>query len=165
MMRSTTLYIIVLCVLLAACNNTQQTEAPPSSSTPGNTRVPLATTPAADASVPTLTTLNIQVTPVIMRNVPTATPACTGTPRTRLTIGNRAQVSPEDETPLNVRSGPSTEFRILGRLTVLERFLILEGPECGGDYVWYQVRSDNGLEGWIAEGVGNLYFVEPYPPG
>jgi len=164
-MRPTALYLFAFLLLATACNTAQGTATSPPSLEPEDTPMPIATQQTTVTNAPTLMALDIVVTPFIAENIATATPACVGTPRTRLIVGNRAQVSPEDDTPLNVRSGPSTEFRILGRLTVLERFFVLEGPECGGEYVWYQVRSDDGLEGWIAEGIGNLYFVEPYPPG
>jgi len=149
----------IMC-LVAGCDTAAETAVP---AEPSSTVAP--TQPAAVTVAITPPTLIINITPIIQGNRPTATPACASLPRTRLVIGNRAQVSDDDETPLNVRSGPSTEFRILGRLNVMERFLVISGPECSSEYVWYQVRSDSGLEGWIAEGVPGLYFVEPYPPG
>jgi len=77
----------------------------------------------------------------------------------------RGRVMEDDLRPLNVRSGPSTDYRILGRLETSEVFLVVDGPECGGEYVWYLVeKTDGSLRGWIAEGESDFYYVEPYFP-
>lgn len=39
-------------------------------------------------------------------------------------------------------------------------FDILDGPVCSGGYNWYQV-SYNGLTGWVTEGYGGSYWLEP----
>lgn len=71
----------------------------------------------------------------------------------------------DDPRPINVRNGPGTDERILGRIEINELFLVLEGPVCADDYAWYRIRSRNGLEGWLAEGDRVNYYVEPYMPG
>ena len=53
----------------------------------------------------------------------------------------------KDEVRLNVRTGPGTQFRILGSLTTGDSVEIL-----GRGDGWTQVRARGGLEGWIPEG-------------
>ncbi|MDN3650428.1 TIGR04211 family SH3 domain-containing protein [Reinekea marina] len=47
---------------------------------------------------------------------------------------------------VNVRTGPSNEFRVLKTVQSGTRMEVLEKPE-DGDF--YRVRTENGLEGWI----------------
>ena len=39
-------------------------------------------------------------------------------------------------------------------------FDILDGPVCSGPHYWYQVEY-NGLVGWVTEGMGSEYWLEP----
>ncbi len=56
--------------------------------------------------------------------------------------------------PLNLRSGPGTQFRILASATPGDRLSVLER----GDG-WTKVRDGEGKTGWIAEG-----YLEPDAP-
>jgi len=56
--------------------------------------------------------------------------------------------------PLNLRSGPGTEFRILGVAKPGDRLEILER----GDG-WTQVRTPDAKQGWMAAG-----YLDPTPP-
>lgn len=56
--------------------------------------------------------------------------------------------------PLNIRSGPSTEYRILATTLPGERVEILESTER-----WTKVRKPEGTEGWIAAG-----YLDPTAP-
>ena len=58
------------------------------------------------------------------------------------------------EIRLNVRSGPGTEFRILGGVATGDGLSILTR----GDG-WTQVKLSNDIQGWIPEG-----YLEPQPP-
>lgn len=109
--------------------------------------------------------VEILVTPLVTDSLARSTPPCVGAAQSRMVVGERGRVTDNDERPLNIRSGPGTEFRIVGRLEVLDVFDVLAGPECGTDYVWYRIRRSDGLEGWVAEGVPGLDFIEPYLPG
>lgn len=154
------LLIATICACLAACESLQAThtaESPPPSLT--STAIPDTPTPTPSAA-PT-----VAIRPVVADEpIPTSTPACENAPDTRLIVRELGQVSDEDERPLNVRSGPGTQYRILGRLEVLDVFLVLEGPSCGGGYVWYRIQRGE-LVGWIAEGDFGIYYVRPYFPG
>jgi len=56
--------------------------------------------------------------------------------------------------PLNLRSGPSTEYRILANTLPGERVEVLESTER-----WTKVRKPEGTEGWIAAG-----YLDPTAP-
>lgn len=150
---------LVLCfmlVVLAACNSLDEgTIAPTQTPTAAQTPITRATATPGLTLVPHLPD----------QPIPEPTRACVfPAPITRMILDERGQVMDDDMRPLNVRSGPSTEYRILGRLEVLEVFLVLDGPVCGGDYAWYRVQHDD-LIGWVAEGDLNQYYIEPYFPG
>jgi hypothetical protein len=55
---------------------------------------------------------------------------------------------------LNVRSGPSTEYRILANINTGDALVVLKR----GDR-WTQVRLSGGTEGWVPEG-----YLEAQPP-
>ncbi len=142
---------------LMGCSALESTTAP----TPDGDTTPAGTnwatsTPAAS---------DILITPVIVETpAASVTPACGEAPVPRLIVGEHGRVSDNDLRPLNVRSGPSTGHRILGRLEVLDVFYVLSGPECGGNYLWYFVDKGD-LRGWIAEGDRAQYYVDLYLPG
>ena len=58
------------------------------------------------------------------------------------------------EIRLNVRSGPGTQFRILGGVATGDGLLILKRAEG-----WTQVRLPDDIEGWIPVG-----YLKPEPP-
>ncbi len=85
---------------------------------------------------------------------------CPSLPRSRLIVRERARAL----TQVNVREGANTSFNSVGRISPGALLFVLEGPQCSPSYAWYRVES-GGLEGWVAEGQGSAYFIEPYPPG
>ncbi len=90
------------------------------------------------------------------------TPGCPLALPVQLTAGGFGRVRTDDPRLLNVRLGPSTDYRLAGQIEPGEVFSVVEGPVCAGPYAWYYVRYAE-LEGWIAEG-DTAYFVEPYLP-
>lgn len=149
-------------LMLSACSDGADavaTPAPQETAIPSATPVPTRPT-ATRTPMPALT-----LVPAVTEGIPPRLiETCRGAPETQLIVGERGRVNDEDESPLNVRTGPSTEFRILGRLEVRTLFTVIDGPVCGGVYTWYEVES-NGLSGWIAEGDTQQYYAEPYFPG
>lgn len=104
-------------------------------------------------------------TPYIMPTPPpTAQPVCAGAPPPRLILHERGRVLPDDPRPINMRRAAGVENIVVTQIPIRGLFLVLEGPVCGGDYVWWRVRY-NGLDGWVAEGDGNGYYIEPYLTG
>jgi SH3-like domain-containing protein len=58
------------------------------------------------------------------------------------------------EIKLNLRSGPGTQFRILGGVATGDGLTVLKRQES-----WTKVRTDEEIEGWIPVG-----FLKPEPP-
>lgn len=138
---------------------------------------PTSTATAIEAVEVTTTEEVVVVTntPQLIRTAtPDATPTelqpitpispCPLAPMPRLIIQERAIVSEVDERPLNVREGPGTIFSTIAQLQPGDIFFVLDGPTCGGEYVWYRIVFGDD-EGWIAEGDDAAYYVDPYPAG
>ncbi len=94
-----------------------------------------------------------------------ATPGC-GAGFTRLEVGAQAAVVPGD-LPLRVRAEPILDdANILTLLNPGESGLVVDGPVCLEDYVFWKLESEliPGGAGWAAEGNGEDYWLEPYTP-
>ena len=171
-MRVLVLWIVVLMLAaLSGCDMAREatphptraapptrTPAPQNQITPDETLPPLTT--ATQTLTPRPTRTRIVTTSVVI----TPTAVCSGAPPPRLIINERGRVLDDDPRPLNVRSGPGTDYRIFGRLEIQDVFWVVDGPLCGDNYVWFKVQRGI-LEGWIAEGDFSSYYVEPYLPG
>jgi len=159
-----------------------RTITPSPTSSPTSTVTPSPTT--LSSATPDLeATANFRVTEVI-RNVtataraladratptanlpPTPPPLinCEGAPPSRLFAGSEGFVLDDDRRPVNVRSGPGTNNPRIDQIQVNERFSVVEGPRCNEGYTWYRISYGGGvLEGWIAEGDSEVYYVAPRP--
>ncbi len=150
--------VLVLAVLGGGIVFLGAAQTPAATSTP--TEIPIPTTIAipTDSPVPTATPLPAAIeipTPTV-----SPTPGCAGALPPVLIVPGFGRVLTDDPRLLNVRLGPSTDYRLAGQIAPGEVFSVLEGPQCGGGYTWYRVQYAE-LEGWIAEG-DTTYFVEPY---
>lgn len=95
---------------------------------------------------------------------PTPTPFCPELLRNRLIVYERARVTDDDPSPLNIRNGPGTTFDVIGQMPSGSVFFVLAGPQCSQRYPWYRIRY-GAIEGWVAEGTASQYFVDIYLPG
>lgn len=95
----------------------------------------------------------------------TGTSLCTGAPASRVTVGASARVTINnaDPSPLRMRSAPGGAF--VTSLPEGTQFTIQGGPQCQGNYTWWQIRLSDGRTGWVAEGSSTGYFIEPVVPG
>jgi hypothetical protein len=132
-------------------------QLPAESSGPPQPELIILTAPPSPTSAPTSP-------PSAPTSVPTFTPI--PTPDTAvapeaITPGYYASIANTDGLGLTIRGGPSTQNVIV---TVAEEgtiVFILGGPEEAENFTWWQLRLDNGLEGWA---VAN--YLEPAPePG
>ncbi len=126
--------------------------------------------PPAEAGGPTQATIIVLTAPPSPTAVPTgsvvpptAIPTFTPipTPDTAvapeaITAGFYAVVANTDGLGLTVRGGPSTKNVVITVVDEGQSLLILDGPQEAEEFVWWQVRLDNGLEGWAVEN-----FLEP----
>lgn len=73
-----------------------------------------------------------------------------------LYINDTAEVFTTGGDRLNLRAGPSTNFKIIDRLEPRERVTLLDGPlknEEGDGFAWWFIRTEDGIEGWAVERV------------
>jgi hypothetical protein len=140
-----------------------QTPAAPTSTpteTPVPTASPIPTASPLPTASPVPTASPIPVSTATTAPTASPTPGCPSALPTLLTVPGFGRVRTDDPRLMNVRLGPSTDFRLAGQISPGEVFTVLEGPQCAGVYAWYRIRYGE-LEGWIAEG-DTTYFVEPY---
>jgi len=62
-----------------------------------------------------------------------------------------------------VRSEPNIQAETLGYIKPGVGMVILEGPQCSNNWVWWKVEADTGLVGWTAEGDEKSYWLEVIP--
>jgi hypothetical protein len=108
---------------------------------------------------------------------PTATPPAvpTDTPEAAATAETPAAAPPSDTigiggyvriaapAGLSFRETPSTGgalIQVLDSGSVLE---VVGGPQEADGYTWWQLRRDDGKDGWSAAGSGEDVFLEPAP--
>lgn len=104
--------------------------APPSA-TPAPTSPPLPPTP-----IPTFT--------------PIPTPDTAVAPP-EIKPGFYAEVANTDDLGVTIRGGPSTRNVVV---TVAEEgtpLFVIDGPTEAEEFLWWNVRLDNGLEGWVVQ--------------
>jgi hypothetical protein len=84
-------------------------------------------------------------------------PSCPNTLPSRLLIGGVGRVTPG--TPNRLRDQPSTQGNIIGMIPGGAPFVVLNGPICDAQIVWWEVNY-NGQVGYTAEIANNAYLVE-----
>lgn len=86
---------------------------------------------------------------------PTATAAATKTPMPVpvLGVGGTAHVQTTDGDVLNMRDSASRRGTLIAKLDNGALVTILEGPQEDEGLLWWNVRTEDGLEGWVVEGV------------
>ncbi len=98
--------------------------------------------------------------PDVVLTLPPAAMACPGAPPLRLTVGQAARVTFTNGTPLRVRTTPGgAVITQIPEGTVVQ---VIGGPQCQGQYAWWQIQLDDGTQGWSAEGDMQDYYLEPW---
>lgn len=98
--------------------------------------------------------------------VGTTTPgqsSCPGAPLQRLTVGNRAKVC-SSVNSVKIRSTPGMSGSRITSLPSNSEIDVIGGPVCAGNnWSWWEVRTDGGQVGWMAEGGDEVdpYFLCP----
>lgn len=91
-----------------------------------------------------------------------ATSTCAGAPPSRVRVGDTLQVITTPD-PLRVRSTPLTG-EIINNVNAGFTAPIVGGPNCAGNYAWWQIELQDGRTGWVAEGDQTEYYVEVAVP-
>ena len=86
---------------------------------------------------------------------------CLGAPPPQVRIGDVALVGEDDPRHLNVRAEAALSAGVITQAAPGETFQIIGGPFCDSGFLWWQVRLDNGIEGFVAEGTLDGYFFQP----
>lgn len=109
---------------------------------------------ACDLDSPAQVTVEAQMPP---------TPAvCPGAPPQQMRVGEQGYVCTRSDAVI-LRAGPQRSSAELTRLQPGTTFTVLDGPRCADTWSWWQIRSADGWEGWIAEGGDRIdpYFICP----
>ncbi len=85
---------------------------------------------------------------------------CLDGPTSRLKVGDIAYVTKEPPIPNRVRKEPNRQGEILGLINPGASMNILDGPVCADNWVWWKVKNAD-LEGWMAEGDAETYWMIP----
>ncbi len=91
--------------------------------------------------------------------------SCPAAMPSRLYPGARGRVSDDDPTALNVRREPGTSSPRVGQVSPGQTFQVIDGPQCVENMAWFQIiYGISAVQGWVAEGQDEQYFVEPILP-
>ena len=74
-------------------------------------------------------------------------------------MGQAARVSAP--TTLNVRGAPNTDSQTIVRLNTGRRVQIVDGPVSADGYTWWKVDDRTGNVGWVADGNGQIPWLNP----
>lgn len=116
---------------------------------------------AASLPTPTIIRLTAPATaepsPTSPQPSPTAIPTFTPKPTPdvsiapdEITVGFYAEVANTDGIGVSLRGGPSTDNSRLFTVPEGTILLVIDGPREANDFTWWQVRLDDGSEGWVA---------------
>lgn len=89
--------------------------------------------------------------------------ACPNSQRSLLHKDDQAQVTLYPPLSNRVRSRPGLSGERIGSIEPGKKLTILDGPKCADGLVWWQVRAEDGLTGWTAEGEKDSYYLVPLP--
>ncbi|MCD4685327.1 MAG: hypothetical protein K8S97_05275 [Anaerolineae bacterium] len=116
-----------------------------------------ATVPGAQpAAAPTNTPAAAQI---IATAAPAGRAVCPGAMDTQLNVGDEARVRPAG-LPVNVRASASAASTQVTQLAPGDTFIIIGGPVCAENLVWWNIRV-GAFTGWAGEGANGLYWIEP----
>lgn len=90
--------------------------------------------------------------------------ACSGALPSNLRVGDHARITIYPPISSRVRSEPGLNGSRIGSVDPGEEIVILDGPECQDNYVWWKIKATKtGLTGWAAEGDSQDYYIVPIP--
>lgn len=88
---------------------------------------------------------------------------CNSNVNSRLRKGGSARVTITNGIPVRLRAEPLVHSsNVITQISEGTSMEILDGPACNGGWVWWGVEV-SGEFGWMAEGDGNSWFLEPWP--
>jgi hypothetical protein len=95
---------------------------------------------------------------------PMISPMPTANPMGSIVIGGGVVVTVAGNN-LRLRNGAGTGFDVLGTMSQGTFLNVLEGPVEADGYIWWRVRTPDGLEGWAVEFSGSDRWLDAAPAG
>jgi hypothetical protein len=80
-----------------------------------------------------------------------------------LSIGENARVAVIGRGDMPIRNKPGLEQDTVGTVPEGTSFIIVGSSRCVDDILWWPVRTDDGILGWMPEEQNGVYLLEPYP--
>ncbi|MDE2750524.1 MAG: SH3 domain-containing protein [Chloroflexota bacterium] len=145
---------LALCGLLAGCSLEALLPAT-ATHTPTATQVPPTATPSATATATAPPTATMTFT-ATATSTPTATATATFTASPTPTVFAVVR----SQRRVNIRGGPGTRFAAIGSLAPGSAVQVIGQNE---EEDWYQVRLDDGGEGWMSATLLRLESAPPSP--
>jgi hypothetical protein len=78
----------------------------------------------------------------------------------RLSLNIRVQTTDGGGTQINVRQEPDVDSERIRQFGPSVTGTIVEGPVCN-NFIWYEIQFEDSTVGWVAEGGGIYYYLEP----
>ncbi len=126
------------------------------------TSTDLPTSPATITPIPSKTLLPPTDIPTSTSPPTVSKVWCAGTPPSQVWVGAHARVTYTDgQLPNRLRIGPGLNYKQIAAIDQGAQMDVVDGPRCANGFTWWQVEI-NGKQGWMAEGKGNAYYIEPY---
>jgi hypothetical protein len=82
-------------------------------------------------------------------------------PAYRLRPNGSAVIETANGDTLNLRIEPNTDAAIIEKLDAETNVDVLAGPQEGTGYTWWQVRLEDGREGWVVESADGIRTLRP----
>jgi hypothetical protein len=83
--------------------------------------------------------------------------------QSRLAIEVHGRVAYTDGSDMRIRARPGITQDIVYKVPEGTQIVVIEGPKCVDEILWWKVRTNDDLEGWMAEYLENVYLIEPFP--
>ncbi len=92
---------------------------------------------------------------------------CPGLPTSLLQRGDRAMVTWIPAGVNNLRKEPGTAVDNVPNAGIVNggQMIIVDGPACVDEIIWWTVETDSGRHGWIAEAKGTERYLLPVEVG
>jgi hypothetical protein len=79
----------------------------------------------------------------------------------RLTLANSGHVAFTDGADMRIRKKPGFSHDVMYKVPEGTGFNLLDGPECVDNVFWWQIQTEEKLEGWMAEFQDGIFLLDP----
>lgn len=81
--------------------------------------------------------------------------------QSRLAVGNSGRVAFTDGSDMRIRKSAGLQAEVIHKVPEGTTFTVIDGPKCFDNISWWKTRTTDGIEGWMAEFVDDVYLLEP----